>query len=209
MKTIVFQGDSITDAGRVHTDGASMGQGYPALVAASLGLDCPGGYQMYNRGVSGNRVVDLYARIKADIINLKPDILSILVGTNDVWHEIYWQNGVSAEKYYRIYSMLMEEILEALPQVKVMILEPFLLKGEVTREHLQEFCLENKRRAEKAREVAANFHALFIPLQERFDRAAETAPAEHWLYDGVHPTLAGSELIKRAWLEGMKKLGEL
>lgn len=209
MKRIVFQGDSITDAGRSHTDGTSMGQGYPALVSANLGLEKPGRYLMYNRGVSGNRVVDVYARIKIDIINLKPDILSILIGTNDVWHEIYWQNGVSAEKYFMIYCMMMDEIQEALPKVKTMILEPFLLKGEVTREHWNEFRFENEKRAEKAREVAEKYHLPFITLQDKFDKAAELAPTEHWLSDGVHPTLAGSEIIKRAWLDGLKKLEEL
>ena len=85
---------------------------------------------MYNRGVSGNHVVDLYARIKTDIINLKPDYMSILIGVNDVWHTFDGQeNGVEAEKYFRIYSALIEEIKEALPEIKIMILEPFTLKG--------------------------------------------------------------------------------
>ena len=116
MKTILFQGDSITDAGRSREDDANLGLGYPTLVKGELGFEYPGRYTMLNRGISGNRVVDLYARIKADIINLKPDVMSILIGVNDVWHELGGHNGVDAEKYFKIYSMLIEEIKEALPE---------------------------------------------------------------------------------------------
>ena len=93
---------------------------------AELGLDNPGEYEFINRGISGNRIVDVYARIKADIINLEPDVMSILIGINDVWHEVGHKNGVSAEKFFKIYSMLIEEIQEALPEIKIMILEPFV-----------------------------------------------------------------------------------
>ncbi|MBQ9920892.1 MAG: lysophospholipase, partial [Clostridia bacterium] len=84
---ILFQGDSITDAGRARDNDINLGTGYPMLVKATLGFEEPGKYEFFNRGISGNRVVDLYARIKNDIINLKPDVMSILIGVNDVWHE--------------------------------------------------------------------------------------------------------------------------
>ena len=127
MKKFLFQGDSITDAGRARDWDLSLGSGYSTVVAATLGTEFPGEYEFINRAISGNRIVDLYARIKTDIINLKPDALSILIGINDVWHEVNHQNGVSAEKYEKIYDMLIEEILEALPDIKIYILEPFLL----------------------------------------------------------------------------------
>ena len=206
MKTILFQGDSITCAGRSDTDDHLLGYGYATMVSGILGVEYPGQYRMYNRGVNGNRVVDLYARIKIDILNLKPDILSILIGVNDVCHELDAQNGVEAEKYFKIYSMLIEEIKEALPDIKIMILEPFVLKVSGTQEHRAKFRREVEKRAEKAREVAEKYGLVFVPLQERFDEAEKLAPAEYWIGDGVHPTFAGHEIIKRAWLEGMKKL---
>ena len=86
MKTILFQGDSITDCGRGNSI-SGFGDGYAMLVTAQLGLDCPGEYTFYNKGIGGNRIVDVYARIKEDIINLKPDYMSLLIGVNDVWHE--------------------------------------------------------------------------------------------------------------------------
>ena len=115
MKTILFQGDSITDADRNYHDDSKRGLGYPQLVTASLGYDNPGEYSFINRGISGNRIVDVYARIKKDIINLKPDIMSILIGVNDVWHEYNPKhNGVATAKFEKIYSMLIEEIKEEL-----------------------------------------------------------------------------------------------
>lgn len=206
MKTILFQGDSITDVGRVRDIANHMGGGYPLLVKGMMGYENPGKYVFWNRGISGNRVVDVYARIKLDIINLKPDVMSILIGVNDVWHDISRENGVDAEKYFKIYSMLIEEIKVALPNVQIMILEPFVLKGSATEETWDIFRTEVEKRAQKARMVAEKFGLTFIPLQEIFDKAAELAAPEVWTWDGVHPTTEGHELIKREWLKGFKKL---
>lgn len=205
-KIILFQGDSITDAYRAGVDIRNMGCGYPTLVSGEIGFDYPGQYEFYNRGVGGNRIVDIYARIKMDILSLKPDILSILVGVNDVWHEIMLQNGIDADKYFKIYCMLIEEIKEALPDTKIMILEPFVLRASATEERWDEFWAEMVTIAQKAREVAEKYDLLFIPLQGKFDEAAKLAPNEYWLFDGVHPMAAGYELIKRAWLEGFCKI---
>jgi len=87
-KIILFQGDSITDCGRSREDFSEIGKGYPMLVKAQLGFENPGEFEFQNRGISGNRIVDVYARIKSDIINLKPDYMSLLIGVNDVWHEL-------------------------------------------------------------------------------------------------------------------------
>ena len=116
MKRILFVGDSITDTGRVYENPTDMGKGYPLLVKAALGLDRPE-LDFFNRGINGNRIVDLYARIKKDIININPDVLSIYIGVNDVWHGIDWQNGVETDKFIKIYSMLIDEIKEALQKI--------------------------------------------------------------------------------------------
>ena len=212
MQTILFQGDSITDAGRSREDDMNAGLGYPTLIKGELGYEYPNQYIMYNRGISGNRVVDVYARIKADIINLKPDVMSILIGVNDVWHEFGHHNGVDAEKYFKIYSMLIEEIKAALPDVKIMILEPFVLRGDGTDNTQDEpdkwniFHTEVLKRAEKARKIAETYNLPFIPLQDKFEEAAKLAPNDYWLRDGVHPTTAGHELIKREWIKTFKSL---
>ena len=208
MQTILFQGDSITDAGRSRENDINLGLGYPTLVKGELGCDNPGQYTFNNRGISGKRIVDLNARIKIDFINLKPDYLSILIGINDVWHEFIEKNGVSVEKYFKIYSMLIEEIKEVLPDTKIMILEPFVLKGSGTEEHFDEFRAEVQKRAAKAKEIAEKYNMSFIALQDKFDEAAKTIPNEYWLRDGVHPTIMGHELIKRCWIEEFMKLQE-
>lgn len=206
MKTILLQGDSITDVGRSRDKDYYVGMGYPILVKGELEFDYPNQYVVLNRGISGDRVVDLYARVKADILNLRPDILSILIGVNDVWHEIDHQNGVSSDKYFNVYSMLIEEIKEALPDVKIMILEPFVLKASATEERFEEFRTEVEKRAKKAKEIAEKYDLVFVPLQDKFDESTKLAPADYWLRDGVHPTTAGHELIKREWIQAFNKL---
>ena len=212
MKTILFQGDSITDCGRGRENFTQVGDGYPVLVKAHLGYENPGKYEFQNRGISGNRIVDVYARIKADIINLKPDYMSILIGVNDVWHEFSRQNGVDADKYEKVYGMLIEEVKEALPDIKIMILEPFCLRASATEnteecpDKWERFSAEVKKRAEKAKRIAEKYDLTFVPLQDKFDEAAKQAENTYWLRDGVHPTAMGHELIRREWLKAFKEM---
>jgi lysophospholipase L1-like esterase len=100
MKKVLFLGDSITDAQRSYQEDEHhyIGQGYTEMVAGKLALEHPGMYEFTNKGISGNRIVDLYARIKKDCWNLKPDYISILIGVNDVWHELEDENGVDAKR---------------------------------------------------------------------------------------------------------------
>ena len=212
MKTILFQGDSITDCGRSKQGGIRMGEGYAMLVKTYLAFENPNEYEFYNRGISGNRIVDVYARIKSDIINLKPDYMSLLIGVNDVWHEIEAQNGVDADKFEKIYCMLIEEIKAALPDIKLMILEPFCLRGPAT-DNTEEkpdkwnvFNSEVKKRAEKAKAVAEKYGLVYVELQKHFDELAKTAENTYWLVDGVHPTYMGHEMIKREWLKAFEQL---
>lgn len=197
---ILFQGDSITDAGRIRDNDQYRGSGYATLVSAQLGFDFPGKYEFLNRGISGNRVVDLLARMKADIINLQPDVVSILIGVNDVWHEIAKQNGVDAVLYKKLYSTLIEEIKKAIPSVRIMIIEPFVLKGTATLEQWNTFDSEVKLRALAAKQVAERYGLDFVRLQDKFDAATELAPEDYWFIDGIHPTAMGHELIAHEWI---------
>ena len=204
---ILFQGDSITDADRSRQDDTRLGVGYPRLVEAALGLEEPGEHQFINRGISGNRIVDLYARIKRDIINLKPDFMSILIGVNDVWHDTGDDpNGVDADKFYKIYDMLIEEVKAALPGIKIIILEPFVLQGCSTVENWEFFSTEVPKRAMMARKIAEKHGLPFVELQAGFDALAKKAPNEYWLGDGVHPSAKGHEFIKNQWLKTFKTL---
>ena len=213
MMKILFQGDSITDVGRNKDNpnaSNGMGSGYPLLLKARLMFENPGAYECVNLGISGNRIVDVYARMKRDIINIRPDLMSILIGVNDVWHDARENpNGVSAEKFERVYDWLLQEIKEEIPGIRLIVLEPFVLPGTATQSEEEawkwdQFKTEVPLRAAAAKRVAEKHNAKFVPLQEKFDEACHLAPPSYWLRDGVHPTEAGHELIAREWIKAFE-----
>ncbi len=208
MKKFLFQGDSITDANREDDDRVNfgLGMGYPLLVAADFLENRKDDFCFLNRGKSGDRVTDIYARIKEDIINLSPDYMSILVGVNDVAHELTMQCGVDEIKYEKIYSMLIEEVKTALPDIKIIILEPFVLKGTATQEMWEQFRCEVKKRAEAAKRVSDKYDLTFVPLQNVFDDASADGNYEYWSADGVHPTSAGHQIIKEELIKAIVEL---
>ncbi len=204
---ILFQGDSITDAGRNRNAGSvvSIGQGYPLLIDARLSVDGPGKYEFINLGISGNRVVDVYARIKCDCWNHEPDLLSILIGVNDVWHEFGGRNGVEADRFYNVYKMLVCDTLERLPNIRMILMEPFVLKASATEGAWDDFHGEVLKRAEAVKRIAGECGQVFLPLQDMFEEAEKVMPASYWLADGVHPTPAGHQLIADRWIAAFKK----
>ena len=205
---ILFQGDSITDAGRARdanlAPNTGLGVGYPGLIAATLLNRHPArGYQILNRGISGNRVVDLYARWKADALNLTPDLISILIGVNDTWHEFGSRNGVEVDRYRTVYRMLLEWTRQVLPATRLVICEPFVLPvGAVNRDWLPEIAA----RREICAELAQAFDAPLVSFQKLFDEAVKEAPETYWLSDGVHPTLAGHMRMADYWLRSVPGL---
>ena len=205
---ILFYGDSITDMNRFrdHEDGTvySYGVGYPNFIVGELSYKEPTKYEFINRGISGHRIVDLYARIKVDVWNQNPDVISILIGINDIWHEIYGQNGVELKRFEKVYRMLIEDTREQLPNVKFILCEPFVLKGVATEEKYEEF-LEVKKYAVVVEKLAKEYNIPFVALQDKFDEAAEKYGAVHYLYDGVHPDVAGGKLIAEEWLKVFRK----
>ena len=171
-KIILFQGDSITDAGRSREEvpaNVGLGVGYPYLVSANLLYnDAELNWQIFNRGISGNRVVDLYARWKIDALNIKPDILSILIGVNDTWHEKARQNGVEVPRYEMIFRMLLEWTKQELPETKLVLMEPFVFLSEAVDETWLD---EIAARRAVVKKLAEEFGAIFIPLQDMFNEA--------------------------------------
>jgi lysophospholipase L1-like esterase len=201
--TILFQGDSITDGGRSRNDDLNhvMGHGYAYLVAARLGADHPElGLRFLNRGCSGNRVVDMYARWREDALNLKPDVISILIGINDVGSEFKRNAGVPAAKYEKVYRLVLEESRAALPGVRFVLMEPFYVPLKSHDGQWLEMRDEMVRRRAIVARLAQEFDAVFVPLQDMLEAACQTTGVEYWLWDGVHPMPAGHELIARAWL---------
>ena len=211
-KTILFQGDSITDCSRSRDDLTNMGKGYPLLVKAELGADNPNEYEFINRGISGNRIVDVYARIKIDFINLKPDYASLYIGVNDAWHEINKCNGVDTDKFEKIYSMLLDEVYEACPDIKLFLIAPYVLEGTATcnteeiPDRLDRFIKDVGEKNAAVKRIAKKYNLPCIDLQQAFDEACKKAEPSYWTIDGVHPTACGHELIKRLWLKTFEEI---
>ncbi|MEM6427965.1 MAG: SGNH/GDSL hydrolase family protein [Deinococcota bacterium] len=200
---LLFQGDSITDANRstdidTPNQPASLGSGYVNLITAKLLHNQPElGLTVINRGISGHRVVDLYARWKRDAINLAPDIISILIGVNDLWHEFSTQNGVEPDRFDTVYRMLIDLTQASLPNVRLVICEPFLLPCGVVTDNWH---TDMDTRRALVKQLASDINATFVPFQAAFDDACERAPADYWARDGVHPTPAGHQVMAEAWL---------
>ncbi len=206
---IVFQGDSITDAGRSREEQAanaphSLGRGYAGLAAARLLGEHPeNDLEIYNRGISGHKVFQLADRWQEDTIDLRPDILSILIGVNDFWHTLSGDYDGTVDVYERDYRALLDRTRDALPDVQLIIGEPFAVAGGTAIDDAWDR-FDAYRSAAKS--VARDYDAAWVPFQQVFDEALEQAPAAYWAPDGVHPSLAGSYLMARSWLEVLEVL---
>lgn len=200
---IVFFGDSVTDACRQREGIASdrLGGGYVCMAGGALTFRDPKKYQVVNRGIGGDRIVDLYARIKKDVWRENPDVLSVLVGVNDVWHELGDRgNGVDLKRWERVYRMLIEDTLERFPKLEMILCEPFFLEGCATKDNLERFAAV-KDYGRVAQKLAEEYKLHFLPLQDKLTAYAEKYGADLCLCDGVHPNAAGAQLIAKAWLE--------
>ena len=207
--TILFQGDSITDANRHRDEVCSaqpncppaLGVGYAGLIASQMLLDHPHrGLRFFNRGISGNRVTDLYARWRRDALLLEPDIISILIGINDIWHGFSRNDGVSPQRFADIFRILLEDTRAAAPACRLVLGQPFALPiGAVTADWAEPV----RRYAAIVAELALAFDAVLVPYPTAFATALESAPATYWTTDGVHPTAAGHALMARCWSEAI------
>jgi lysophospholipase L1-like esterase len=206
--TILFQGDSITDAGRQNrqqpnsNEQASMGNGYASMAAAVLlASRSELNLSIYNRGISGNKVHQLASRWQKECLDYQPDVLSILIGVNDIWHGLNGKYDGTVQNYEDDYRSLIQRTRKALPKVQLVICEPFVLRcGAVNDKWFPEF----DRYRESARKIANENGAVFVPFQSMFNRAIEFAPPAHWAGDGVHPSPHGAALMADFWLQAVR-----
>ena len=159
--------------------------------------------KIYNRGISGNKVFQLAERWQEDTLDLKPDVVSILVGVNDFWHTLSGAYKGTLKNYEDDFRSLLDRTKQALPTVKLIIGEPFAVPGIKAVDDKWFPAFNDYRRV--AREVAEHYKASFIPYQNIFDKALTRAPGSYWTSDGVHPTLAGAQLMAGAWIKAVKK----
>ena len=197
----LFQGDSITDMkrGRNESDrNHYLGHSYVYLIAARLGVAVPNaGWEFHTRGVSGNRISQLRSRWEKDAINVKPDILSILIGTNDA------SGKIPLDKFETDYRYILSSSKTANPKLKLILMEPFVLP--VGRFAAPAAYKKRRKLIDGYRGVvskmAKEFDAILLETQKIFDQAAKTAPPSHWIWDGIHPMPQGHELMARHWIQ--------
>ena len=205
--TILFQGDSITDGGRdkknqIANQQKALGAGYAWMAASHLLIKNPQlNLTIHNRGISGNKVHQLANRWDKDCLDLKPDILSIMIGVNDIWHGLNGKYEGTVKTYEDDFLSLMERTRKALPKTQFVICEPFVLRcGAVNEKWFPEF---DRYRA-AARKVADQNNATFVPFQSMFDEAVQYAPPKHWAGDGVHPSSHGASLMAHFWTQSVQ-----
>ena len=190
---ILFQGDSITDAGRKANRNEALGDGYVMMTSAWLSaLNPEANFRFLNRGVGGNRVRDLKNRWRKDCLDLRPNVVSILVGIND----ISW-GGTSTESFQADYVTILEQTSQLKSQI--VLLEPFLIHSSGD---LLEQTEKLDKKIEVVKKLAIEFEAKLIPLNDIFEKACLKREPSFWALDGVHPTLAGHALIAQAWIKG-------
>jgi len=207
--TVLFQGDSITDGGR-QREGSDlnhmMGQSYPYLVSGRLGYDHPQPQTTFvNRGISGNTVDDLLGRWQTDAIDLRPDVISILIGVNDLDRFMQGAKEHSADRFEASYRALLTMTREKLPKTRLVLLEPFIFPVGRIGDNWTRYSTELLVRQKIVRRLASDFDTRFIPLQDVFNEKLSHPSAAYWIWDGIHPTPAGHELLAREWVRSFMK----
>ncbi len=201
---ILFQGDSVTDAGRDRSNPSDMGLGYPKYASAMLEDAFPDiDFAFVNLGISGNRTEDLVARMQSDFIEIQPDIVSIMIGINDVWHHYAFScTYTSDEAFEQNYTTLLEEIKQK-TNAKIMIIQPYLMDVPDKQQLQAEFV--EKQAIVKA--LADKYADVYLPMHDIF-QADEAEDKTVYAADGVHPTEDGACLIAQKYLEAVSPLIE-
>ncbi|MGV3504747.1 MAG: SGNH/GDSL hydrolase family protein [Adhaeribacter sp.] len=204
----LFQGDSITDGnrGRNQDPNHIMGHGYAFSIASRAGARFPEkSLSFYNRGISGNTVADLQSRWENDTLALKPDVLSILIGVNDTDQALKEKDPKATRVYEQGYRSLLNQTKTSLPDCRLVLCEPFIAPVGRVKENWGKWQSEMMAKQQVVQQLAKEYKTIFVPLQKIFDLAAGRAPADYWIWDGIHPTVAGHELIAQEWLKQVSR----
>lgn len=210
--TILFQGDSITDGkrGRNADPNHIMGHGYAFSISSRWGADFPSSDLLfYNRGISGNTITQLQSRWQTDCLDLHPDVLSILIGINDA-AKFVENPPVETEEIYvqafeDCYRNLLEQVRKHDSNTLIVLGLPFLAPVGKIKEHWNSYQPMVAKLSDRVRNLAAEFDAVVVDFQRVFDEATKKAPDAYWIWDGIHPTVPGHELMAREWITQVSK----
>jgi lysophospholipase L1-like esterase len=212
-KIVLFQGDSITDGNRYKEKNQEwdlnhqIGHSYVYIVNGILGNRFPEkDLKFINRGISGNKIEDIFSRKKSDIIDIDPDILSVLVGVNDALFGFNDYSGTDPGKFETVYRMLLDEVIKAKRNIRIVLCEPFTIRlGQTISRYdsLMEYMVAYQRIVSR---IALDYNAIFIELQKKFDEACKRHNPEYWIWDGIHPTENGHGLIADEWIRATKQI---
>jgi len=180
-----------------------MGHGYAYSIASRIGADFPSShFHFINRGISGNQVPDLLKRWKEDTLDLHPQVLSLLVGINDVnaWVNQY-SGSQSFEEFQKGYRSLLDQTMLQDPSTLIVLGLPFVFSGTRTNAKITSFKKEVSDRAEFIKGLANEYNGLYVDYPSVFENAFKKQSIEYWIWDGVHPTVFGHELMAREWIK--------
>ncbi|MBQ7364404.1 MAG: SGNH/GDSL hydrolase family protein [Clostridia bacterium] len=202
---ILFQGDSITDAGRDRSNIHNLGAGYPYYAAEAIKAKYPDiEFEFINQGIGGDRAESLLARWESEAIAHDPDIISILIGVNDTWHHSNpndnWMKHSYFEHCYRSILTALKEKTHA----KIILIEQFLLYTP-DKAYFRE---DLAPKIEITRKLAREFADAYIPMDGLFAMASVGKEPTYWAQDGVHPTEAGAKLMADYYLNAISPLIE-
>jgi acyl-CoA thioesterase I len=200
---VLFQGDSITDAGRNYDDGASLGGGYAMMAASWFSAQFPDrNVSFLNRGVSGDRAKEMESRWQKDCLDIKPAWVSIMIGINDTWRAFDSNDPTSTEAFETSYRNVLATTRATL-KARLVLMEPFVLPYPEDRKAWRR---DLDPRIEVVHKLAEEFDAIMVPLDRIFAKAMKKREPAYWAADGVHPTLAGHALIAQSWLKAVKAM---
>ena len=204
---ILFQGDSITDAGRDRNDCHDLGNGYPKYASAMIADAYPDvDFEFIDLGISGNRSIDLLERMDRDIVAIDPDVVSILIGVNDVWHHYAFEYVETTDEQFEANYRKVLDNLKSRTNARILLIQPFLL--ETVDPAKQELCEELARKQAIVKRLADEYANAYLPLDEILHRETEEESA-YYAADGVHPTPDGACCIGEAYLGAIAPLIEL
>ncbi len=227
QRRVLFIGDSVTDGAWGNSAGSAkapsqrnhwdknhiFGHSYMMLCAAHFMSEYPEqGLEFMNRGISGDDLTRLEERWGKDVIALKPDVLSILIGTNDVHYHL--ANGAAAfdfDGWEQRYRRLLSRLRDTNPEVKIVLGTPFVAKvgkvGAASDYSLRDSLIH--RVTATCSRIARDFHAIVVDYDSLFATLRNEhplVPMSHWVWDGIHPTAAGHQLMANLWIANCQKL---